>query len=115
MVNNTTGESWVEKTNANGVAVFGDDDDEKLLVYDVNGNWKTCDYTISEINVETRYETPKAQNVTLASGTVDLTVTANFVNELKTGSIRIYRVCNSRWTSNNKGNICRKCQRYLPV
>lgn len=89
VVNNTTGESWVEKTNANGVAVFGDDDDEKLLVYDVNGNWKTCDYTISEINVETRYETPKAQNVTLASGTVDLTVTANFVNELKTGSIRI--------------------------
>jgi len=88
-VNNTTGESWVEKTNANGVAVFGDDDDEKLFVYDVNGNWKTCDYTISEINVETRYETPKAQNVTLTSGTVDLTVTANFVNELKTGSIRI--------------------------
>ncbi|MBR4021057.1 MAG: TonB-dependent receptor [Ruminococcus sp.] len=89
VVNNTTGESWVEKTNANGVAVFGDDDDEKLFVYDVNGNWKTCDYTISEINVETRYETPKAQNVTLTSGTVDLTVTANFVNELKTGSIRI--------------------------
>ncbi len=46
-------------------------------------------YTISEINVETRYETSKAQNVTLTSGTVDLTVTANFVNELKTGSIRI--------------------------
>lgn len=89
VVNNTTGESWVEKTNANGVAVFGDDDDEKLFVYDVNGNWKTCDYTINEINVETRYETPKAQNVTLTSGTVDLTVTANFVNELKTGSIRI--------------------------
>lgn len=84
--------SWVEAgrncektavTNSNGVAVFNE-----LPVYDLIGK-NVISYTISEINVETRYETPKAQNVTLTSGTVDLTVTTNFVNELKTGSIRI--------------------------
>jgi len=70
-------------TNSNGIAEFSG-----LPVYDFSTK-KAITYTISEINVETRYETPKAQNVTLTSGTVDLTVTANFVNELKTGSIRI--------------------------
>ena len=84
--------SWVEAgrncektavTDSNGVAVFNE-----LPVYDLIGK-NVISYTISEINVDTRYETPKAQNVTLTSGTVDLTVTANFVNELKTGSIRI--------------------------
>jgi len=84
--------SWVEAgrncektavTDSNGVAVFNE-----LPVYDLIGK-NVISYSISEINVDTRYETPKAQNVTLTSGTVDLTVTANFVNELKTGSIRI--------------------------
>ena len=84
--------SWVEAgrncektalTDSNGVAVFNE-----LPVYDLIGK-NVISYTINEINVETRYEIPKAQNVTLTSGTVDLTVTANFVNELKTGSIRI--------------------------
>ena len=89
VVNNTTGESWTEKTDVNGVAVFGDEEDEKLYVYNTRVDWAVCDYTITEINVDTRYETPKAQNVTLTSGTVDLTVTANFANELKTGAIRI--------------------------
>ena len=70
-------------TDSNGIAEF-----KGLNVYDITGK-NVISYTISEINVETRYETPKAQNVTLTSGTVDLTVTANFVNELKTGSIRI--------------------------
>lgn len=50
---------------------------------------KAIVYTVSEINVDTRYETPKAQNVTLTSGNVDLTVNVNFNNELKTGSIKI--------------------------
>lgn len=89
VVNNTTGESWTEKTNSNGVAVFGDENDEQLYVYDLYDSRKVCSYTISEINVDTRYETPKAQNVTLTSGNVDLTVNVNFNNELKTGSIRI--------------------------
>ncbi len=84
--------SWTENgrersetviTDSNGIAEF-----KGLNVYDITGK-NVISYTISEINVETRYETPKAQNVTLTSGSVDLTVTANFVNELKTGSIRI--------------------------
>lgn len=89
VINNTTGESWTEKTNSNGVAVFGDENDEQLYVYDLYDSRKACSYTISEINVDTRYETPKAQNVTLTSGNVDLTVNVNFKNELKTGSIKI--------------------------
>ena len=82
-VTGSDGSSYTKKTNAAGVAEFSG-----LKVYDVDAK-TAITYTISEINVETRYETPKAQNVTLTSGTVDLTVTANFVNELKTGSIRI--------------------------
>ncbi len=77
------GKTYTQATDANGVALF-----TELPVYDMSTG-KEITYTISEINVDTRYETPKAQNVTLTSGTVDLTVTANFVNELKTGSIRI--------------------------
>jgi len=77
------GKTYTQATDANGVALF-----TELPVYDMSMG-KEITYTISEINVDTRYETPKAQNVTLTSGTVDLTVTANFVNELKTGSIRI--------------------------
>ncbi|MBR6617563.1 MAG: Cna B-type domain-containing protein [Oscillospiraceae bacterium] len=77
------GKSYSQKTNKNGIAQF-----TGLPVYDITTG-KPINYTITEINVDTRYETPKAQNVTLTSGTVDLTVTANFVNELKTGAIRI--------------------------
>ena len=84
--------SWTENgrersetviTDSNGIAEF-----KGLNVYDITGK-NVISYTISEINVDTRYETPKAQNVVLTDGNVDLTVTANFVNELKTGSIRI--------------------------
>ncbi len=75
--------SETEITDSNGIAEF-----KGLNVYDITGK-NVISYTISEINVDTRYEIPKAQNVTLTSGSVDLTVTANFVNELKTGSIRI--------------------------
>ena len=82
-VTGSDGSSYTKKTNAAGVAEFSG-----LKVYDVDAK-TAITYTISEINVDTRYETPKAQNVTLTSGAVDLTVTANFVNELKTGSIRI--------------------------
>lgn len=89
VTNNTTGESWTEKTNDKGIAVFGDDKDEKLLVYDLYGSGKVCSYTVSEINVDTRYVTPKAQNIKLTDGDVDLTVTADFNNKLKKGSIKI--------------------------
>lgn len=94
--------NYTSKTNASGIAEF-----TELPVYDMTTG-KEITYTISEINVETRYETPKAQNVTLTSGTVDLTVTANFVNELKTGSIRINKQSednqNSDRTFTIKGN-----------
>ncbi len=75
--------SETAKTNANGIATFDD-----LRVYDMSTG-KAITYTVSEINVDTRYETPKAQNVTLTSGDVDLTVNLKFNNQLKTGSIKI--------------------------
>lgn len=75
--------SETAKTNAKGIATFDD-----LRVYDMSTG-KAITYTVSEINVDTRYETPKAQNVTLTNGNVDLTVNVNFNNELKTGSIKI--------------------------
>ena len=75
--------SETAKTNAKGIATFDD-----LKVYDMSTG-KAITYTVCEINVDTRYETPKAQNVTLTSGNVDLTVNVNFNNELKTGSIKI--------------------------
>ena len=77
------GSSYTKKTNANGVAEFSG-----LKVYNTSTG-KAITYTVSEINVDTRYEVPKAQNVTLTSGDVDLTVNVNFNNELKTGSIKI--------------------------
>ena len=75
--------SETAKTNANGIATF-----DNLRVYDMSTG-KAIGYTVSEINVDTRYEVPKAQNVTLTSGDVDLTVNVKFNNQLKTGSIKI--------------------------
>lgn len=82
-VTGNDGSSYTKKTNANGVAEFSG-----LKVYNTSTG-KAITYTVSEINVDTRYEVPKAQNVTLTSGDVDLTVNVNFNNELKTGSIKI--------------------------
>ena len=72
-----------DKTNAKGIATLDD-----LKVYDMSTG-KAITYTVSEINVDTRYETPKAKNVKLTDGDVDLTVNVKFNNELKTGSIKI--------------------------
>jgi uncharacterized surface anchored protein len=82
-VTGNDGSSYTKKTNANGVAEFSG-----LKVYNTSTG-KSITYTVSEINVDTRYETPKAQNVTLTSGDVDLTVNLKFNNQLKTGSIKI--------------------------
>ena len=82
-VTGNDGISYTKKTNANGIAAFDD-----LRVYDMSTG-KAITYTVSEINVDTRYEVPKAQNVTLTSGDVDLTVNVKFNNQLKTGSIKI--------------------------
>ena len=75
--------SKTAKTNSSGIAEF-----KGLNVYDLTSK-KAISYTISEINVDTRYETPKAKNVKLTDGDVDLTVKVKFNNELKTGSIKI--------------------------
>lgn len=82
-VTGNDGSSYTKKTNANGVAEFNG-----LKVYNTSTG-KAVTYTVSEINVDTRYEVPKAQNVTLTSGDVDLTVNVKFNNQLKTGSIKI--------------------------
>lgn len=82
-VTGNDGSSYTKKTNANGVAEFSG-----LKVYNTSTG-KAITYTVSEINVDTRYEVPKAQNVTLTSGDVDLTVNVKFNNQLKTGPIKI--------------------------
>lgn len=82
-VTGSDGSTYTKKTDSNGIATFDD-----LRVYDMSTG-KAIVYTVSEINVDTRYETPKAQNVKLTDGDVDLTVNVNFENELKTGSIKI--------------------------
>ena len=82
-VTGNDGSSYTKKTNANGVAEFSG-----LKVYNTSTG-KAITYTVSEINVDTRYEVPKTQNVTLTSGDVDLTVNVKFNNQLKTGSIKI--------------------------
>ncbi|MCR5718618.1 MAG: hypothetical protein K6F80_06265 [Oscillospiraceae bacterium] len=71
------------KTDANGVAEF-----DGLNVYDMTAGTSIL-YTVSEVNVAERYVTPKAQDIVLTSGDADLTVTANFENALKKGSIKI--------------------------
>ena len=82
-VTGSDGSSYTKKTDSKGVTEFSE-----LNVYNMKTG-KAITYTVSEINAATRYETPKAQNVTLTSGNVDLTVNVNFKNTLKTGSIRI--------------------------
>ena len=82
-VTGNDGSSYTKKTKANGVAEFSG-----LKVYNTSTG-KAITYTVSEINVDTRYEVPKTQNVTLTSGDVDLTVNVKFNNQLKTGSIKI--------------------------
>ena len=72
-----------EKTNSSGVAEFSG-----LKVYN-SSTGKAITYTVSEINVASRYETPKAQNVTLANGNVDLTVNLTFINDLVKGNLKI--------------------------
>ena len=72
-----------QKTDENGVAVF-----DSLPVYDLTAQ-NAITYTVSEVNVEERYVTPKAQDIVLTEGDADLTVTADFDNTLKKGAIRI--------------------------
>ena len=70
-------------TNTDGIAVF-----DGLHVYDFSSK-SAISYNIAEVNTEERYETPKAQDVTLTGGNADLTVAVDFENRLKKGSIKI--------------------------
>ena len=65
------------KTDKNGVAVF-----DGLYVYDLSTS-EAISYTVSEINTDTKYVTPKAVDVTLTGGDADLTVGVKFENHLK--------------------------------
>ena len=76
-------QSKTAKTSSSGTVTFSN-----LNVYDMFTG-KAIKYTVSEINVDTRYETPKAQNVYLTSGDKDFTVTTKFENNSKTGNIKI--------------------------
>ena len=76
-------QSKTVKTSSNGIAAFSG-----LNVYDKTTG-KAIKYTVSEINVNTRYETPKAQNVYLTNGDKDFIVSAKFENHSKTGNIKI--------------------------
>lgn len=75
--------SKTAKTNNSGIAEFSG-----LRVYDLSAK-NAISYSVSEINVDTRYEAPKAQNITLTNGNADLTVAVDFKNTLKKGSIKI--------------------------
>ena len=98
-VTGNDGSSYTKKTKANGVAEFSG-----LKVYNTSTG-KAITYTVSEINVDTRYEVPKAQNVTLTSGDVDLTVNVKFNNQLKTGSIKINKQSEDNQNGDREFNI----------
>ena len=65
------------KTNSSGVAVF-----DGLHVYDFSTKG-AINYTVSEVNTDSKYVTPKSQDVILTSGNADLTVGVKFENRLK--------------------------------
>ena len=98
-VTGNDGSSYTKKTKANGVAEFSG-----LKVYNTSTG-KAITYTVSEINVDTRYEVPKAQNVTLTSGDVDLTMNVKFNNQLKTGSIKINKQSEDNQNGDREFNI----------
>ncbi|MCR4888914.1 MAG: hypothetical protein K5979_07020 [Ruminococcus sp.] len=64
-------------TDENGIAEF-----DGLHVYDFSTK-DAISYTVSEVNTDLKYVTPKPQNVTLTSGNADLTAGAEFENHLK--------------------------------
>ena len=69
--------SKTAKTDNSGNASFSN-----LKVYDMNSG-KPISYNVSEINVDTKYVTPKAYDITLTDGNADLSVDVMFENKLK--------------------------------
>ena len=70
-------QSKTAKTDGSGVASF-----PNLKVYDISSG-NAISYTVSEINTDTKYVVPQAQDITLTSGNADLTVDVKFENKLK--------------------------------
>jgi len=86
--------TWIESgrehsktavTDENGIAEFGG-----LHVYDFSAK-APVRYNVSEINIDTKYLMPKAQDVTLTDGDADFTVHVSFENILKKGNISIIK------------------------
>lgn len=77
------------KTDDSGTAFFSN-----LRVYDLT-NGKAIKYNVSEINVETRYVTPKEQDVVLTDGDKNYTVNVSFDNELIKGRISVQKIGDS--------------------
>ncbi|MBQ6168455.1 MAG: TonB-dependent receptor [Ruminococcus sp.] len=74
---NGKSQSKTAKTNDSGVADF-----KNLKVYDMSSG-QAISYNVSEINVDTKYVTPKAYDITLTDGNADLSVDVMFENKLK--------------------------------
>lgn len=64
-------------TDKNGIAEF-----DGLHVYDFSTKG-AISYTVSEVNTDSKYVTPKSQDITLTNGSADLTVGVKFENRLK--------------------------------
>ena len=64
-------------TDKNGIAEF-----DGLHVYDFSTKG-AISYTVSEVNTDSKYVTPKSQDITLTNGNADLTVGVKFENRLK--------------------------------
>ena len=107
-VTGSDGSSYTRKTNSSGVAEFSG-----LKVYDMKTG-KAVTYTVSEINVATRYETPKAKNVTLTSGDADLTVDVDFDNELKKGKLLINKQAEDYEVAGRLFTVTGNGKTYIP-
>ncbi len=107
-VTGSNGSSYTKKTNAVGIAEFA-----SLPVYDLKTG-KAITYNVSEINVATRYETPKAQNVTLVGGDADLTVNVGFDNELKKGKILINKQAEDGEVAGRLFTVTGNGKTYIP-
>lgn len=86
-------------TNDNGIAEF-----DGLHVYDF-GSKSAILYNIAEVNTDTRYVIPKAQNISLTSGNADLTVTVDFENRLKKFTAEVIKTDSENGTAQGDASL----------
>lgn len=100
--------SWTENgvehsknvlTNTDGIAEFNG-----LHVYDF-GSKNAISYNIAEVNTEEKYVIPKAQDVTLTSGDVDLNIAVNFENKLKKFTAEVVKRDSENGDSQGDGTL----------